>query len=58
MGWMSDWLYANKTPTSPWRGSDDNPTRALSLETTPDGIRLVQKPAEALNALRRGKVAQ
>ncbi len=55
MGWMSDWLYAGKTPTSPWRGQMTVP-RELSLETTPEGIRLVQKPADSLKALRSGKV--
>ena len=57
LGWMSDWLYANKTPTSPWRGQMTIP-RTLSLETTPEGIRLVQKPAAALKALRREKVTK
>jgi fructan beta-fructosidase len=57
VGWMSDWLYANKTPTSPWRGQMTIP-RTLSLETMPEGIRLVQKPAEALKSLRRQKVSK
>ena len=55
MGWMSDWLYADKTPTSPWRGQMTIP-RKLSLETTRDGIRLVQTPADALTSLRRQKL--
>ena len=56
LGWMSDWLYADKTPTSPWRGQMTIP-RKLSLETTPEGIRLVQTPAEQLKSLRRERLA-
>jgi sucrose-6-phosphate hydrolase SacC (GH32 family) len=51
VGWMSNWQYAGKTPTSPWRGQFTIPRR-LSLETTPSGIRLVQTPADALASLR------
>jgi sucrose-6-phosphate hydrolase SacC (GH32 family) len=56
LGWMSDWLYASKAPTSPWRGQMTIP-RELSLETTPEGIRLVQTPAAALKTLRRENLA-
>jgi sucrose-6-phosphate hydrolase SacC (GH32 family) len=48
---MSNWLYANVEPTSPWRGVQSLP-RELSLRTTPDGIRLVQRPIRELAALR------
>lgn len=51
VGWMSNWQYAGKTPTAPWRGQFTIPRR-LSLETTPSGIRLVQTPAAALASLR------
>jgi fructan beta-fructosidase len=57
MGWMSDWLYASKTPTSPWRGQMTIP-RELSLETTPAGIRLVQKPARMLTGLREARTTK
>jgi fructan beta-fructosidase len=43
MGWMSNWQYADKLPTHPWRGQMTIP-RELSLKTFPEGIRLVQKP--------------
>ncbi|HTP89588.1 MAG TPA: glycoside hydrolase family 32 protein [Bryobacteraceae bacterium] len=56
MGWMSDWLYAGETPTSPWRGQMTIPRR-LSLQTTPEGIRLVQTPIEGLKALRRERLS-
>ncbi len=31
IGWMSNWLYANKLPTAPWRGAMTLP-RALQLQ--------------------------
>ena len=44
LGWMDNWQYASKLPTSPWRGQMTIP-REISLKTFPDGIRLIQKPA-------------
>ncbi|MCB1129981.1 MAG: glycoside hydrolase family 32 protein, partial [Verrucomicrobiae bacterium] len=52
IGWMSNWLYADKVPTSPWRGAMTLP-RVLGLKKTPDGIRLTQKPVAAIEKLRR-----
>jgi sucrose-6-phosphate hydrolase SacC (GH32 family) len=52
IGWMSNWQYAAKVPTHPWRGQMTVP-RELSLRTTPDGIRLYQNPSAALQALRQ-----
>ncbi len=43
IGWMDNWQYAAKLPTSPWRGQMTFP-RQLSLRETPDGIRLAQEP--------------
>ncbi len=40
LGWMSNWQYASKTPTEPWRGQMTLP-RGLSLR----GTTLVQAPA-------------
>lgn len=51
MGWMSNWLYANDEPTSPWRGMQSVP-RSLALRRLPEGLRLVQSPVAELNALR------
>src|SRR4029077_16880133 len=51
MGWMSNWLYANVEPTSPWRGVQSVP-RELSLRRGPEGIRLVQAPVRELLSLR------
>jgi sucrose-6-phosphate hydrolase SacC (GH32 family) len=54
VGWMSNWVYANEEPTSPWRGVQSLP-RELSLRTTPDGIRLVQTPIRELGSLRAAR---
>jgi sucrose-6-phosphate hydrolase SacC (GH32 family) len=51
MGWMSNWLYANEEPTSPWRGVQSVP-RELALRRGPDGLRLVQAPVAELRSLR------
>jgi sucrose-6-phosphate hydrolase SacC (GH32 family) len=51
MGWMSNWLYANEEPTSPWRGVQSVP-RELRLRRLPEGLRLVQSPIRELNTLR------
>ena len=51
LAWMSNWHYANVTPTAPWRGAMTAP-RAVSLRSTPAGWRLVQRPAAELAALR------
>lgn len=51
IGWMSNWDYANKAPTHPWRSAQSLP-RVLRLEKLPEGVRLVQAPVEELRALR------
>ncbi|KAE8748783.1 hypothetical protein FOCC_FOCC004586 [Frankliniella occidentalis] len=55
IGWMSNWLYATQTPTSPWRNSMSVP-RVMSLRSragAPDGVDLVQEPVPALEATLR-----
>jgi sucrose-6-phosphate hydrolase SacC (GH32 family) len=54
IGWMSNWLYADVEPTSPWRGVQSLP-RELSLRRTPEGIRLVQSPLRELASWRTGE---
>lgn len=54
LGWMSNWQYADKLPTHPWRGQMTIP-REVSLKTFADGIRLVQKPV-SLEALREPRL--
>ncbi|HLF88929.1 MAG TPA: glycoside hydrolase family 32 protein, partial [Anaerolineales bacterium] len=51
IGWMNNWRYADRIPTTTWRGAFTLP-RELSLRNTPDGIRLVQTPIPALRTLR------
>jgi len=51
IGWMSNWEYANDVPTSPWRSAMSVP-RELGLRTTPEGLRLFQRPVRELAKLR------
>jgi fructan beta-fructosidase len=51
IGWMSNWEYADKIPTSPWRGAMSVP-RSLSLEKRPGGLALIQTPVRELSRLR------
>jgi sucrose-6-phosphate hydrolase SacC (GH32 family) len=52
IGWMSNWVYAQETPTTPWRSAMSLP-RELGLWTI-DGVpRLVQTPVRELISLRR-----
>ncbi|MGG0382980.1 GH32 C-terminal domain-containing protein [Priestia filamentosa] len=43
IGWMSNWQYANNTPTTTWRSSMSLP-RELGLTKTTKGVRLKQTP--------------
>ena len=51
LGWMSNWNYANETPTSPWRSAMSIP-RELGLMKTAEGLRLRQSPVAELRLLR------
>jgi len=51
LGWMSNWQYANVTPTAPWRGAMSIP-RAVTLKEYAEGIQLVQRPVVELQRLR------
>ncbi|MEZ0333678.1 MAG: glycoside hydrolase family 32 protein [Gemmatimonadales bacterium] len=53
IGWMSNWLYGQAVPTSPWRSAMSVP-RELGLRRTPAGLQLVQRPVAELARLRRG----
>lgn len=50
LGWMSNWHYANNTPTSTWRSSMSLP-RKMELTETEEGIRLKQTPV-SINSIR------
>jgi fructan beta-fructosidase len=51
MGWIGNWLYANKEPTVVWRGAQSIP-RQLALRHVAGGVRLAQVPITEMNALR------
>jgi fructan beta-fructosidase len=51
IGWMSNWRYANLVPTKSWRSAMTLP-RELSLSTTNDGIRVIQKPVAEVSEIR------
>ena len=54
MGWMNNWEYAAKVPTSPWRGQMSVPRR-LSFVRDGAGMALKQEPVTAaLRGERRG----
>ena len=57
LGWMANWKYAAKLPTSPWRGQMTYP-RSLELEKDAEGIRLVQNPVREIERLREGRVTR
>lgn len=43
IGWVNDWEYANKIPTTPFKGTFALP-RTLTLSRTAAGLELVQRP--------------
>lgn len=51
LGWMSNWRYANQTPTDGWRGAMTI-VRELTLETVGGIETLMQRPARELEAAR------
>lgn len=52
LAWLNNWNYASQIPTSPWKGMMSIP-REVKLETHNGRIKLVQKPVEELNTLRK-----
>ncbi|MDQ6598916.1 glycoside hydrolase family 32 protein [Bacillus salipaludis] len=54
IGWMSNWKYANETPTIDWRSAMTLP-RELTLKETSDGVRLVQTPVAEFESIRGEK---
>ncbi len=52
IGWMSNWQYANLTPTEGFRGAMTI-VREMSLETREGVVTLVQKPATELESIRK-----
>jgi sucrose-6-phosphate hydrolase SacC (GH32 family) len=52
VGWMSNWLYPQSVPTSPWRSVQSEP-RELSLRRIGGKLQLVQRPVRELKMLRK-----
>lgn len=51
LGWLSNWKYPFGAPTEPWKGAMSI-SRALSLRTEGEAVRLVQQPIGELKRLR------
>lgn len=56
LGWMSNWKYANDTPTDIWRSAMTLP-RELTLVEGSDGVKLIQTPVTELEKMRLEKRA-
>lgn len=56
MGWLGNWLYANKEPTTPWRGVQSIP-RELFLRKCEQGYCLGQRPVRELESLRQKAIS-
>ena len=52
MGWMSNWSYAKKLPTSPWRGSMTLPLELKLVSDQASNAKLVCMPVSELENLR------
>ncbi len=51
LGWMSNWLYANKVPTEMWRNAMTIP-RELKLKHAGNKIFVASEPAKELSAIQ------
>ncbi|HLF33234.1 MAG TPA: glycoside hydrolase family 32 protein [Cyclobacteriaceae bacterium] len=51
IGWMSNWLYANKVPTTIWRSAMTLP-RELNLVKTINGLELASMPVPEIYQIR------
>ncbi|WP_334073273.1 MULTISPECIES: PfkB family carbohydrate kinase [Paenibacillus] len=56
IGWMSNWKYANETPTGAWRGAMTLP-RVLSLTSCDEGVVLTQMPVREVEQLRKASMS-
>jgi len=51
LGWMSNWLYANRVPTETWRNAMTIP-RELKIKHAGDQVLVASEPAKELTVLR------
>jgi fructan beta-fructosidase len=51
IGWMSNWAYAQETPTEKWRSAMTLP-RKLALRSINDSLELINYPVDGFNKLR------
>jgi fructan beta-fructosidase len=51
IGWMSNWAYAQETPTEKWRSAMTLP-RKLALRSVNDSIELINYPLESFDKIR------
>jgi len=51
IAWMSNWKYANQTPTSPWRGAMSLP-RHLSLRKSNGKFTMLHRPVQQVEGWR------
>lgn len=51
LGWMNNWMYAEKIPTKPWKGALSIP-REVKLQTIDEHIKMIQTPLVELRELR------
>lgn len=56
IGWMSNWKYANETPTGDWRGAMTLP-RVLSLKSSDQGLLLTQMVVREVEQLRKSSLS-
>lgn len=55
LGWMSNWQYANRVPTSPWRSAMTIP-RELGLEKIGEKYLVTSRPVAELNNLSAASI--
>src|SRR5690606_111660 len=56
IGWMSNWQYANKVPTSRWRGAKTLP-RELQLVKSNQGYRVNSVPVVEIEKLQKSRAS-
>ncbi len=55
IGWMNNWLYANRVPTNEWRGATTIP-RELRLEKMDDKYYLASQPVKELEIIQEDPI--